>query len=141
MVLESEFLLKLENKCILVTQELQLEIKLQKTAANKTLLYIDGDKQTQKNYGIYFQKSFSKLYQAFDGEEGFDLFEKYTPDVVILNLDLEKKDAIDLVDDIQDLKEDVMMIAISDPCDNLDLMETLDMGCLQPMHISLLGII
>lgn len=103
-------------------------IKLQKTALNKSLLYIDGDQKLQKNFGIYFKKSFQNFYQAYDGEEGFSLFETHKPDVVILNLELDKKDAVELVMEIKDIHEDIIMLAVSDEGDNYELMQTLDMG-------------
>lgn len=103
-------------------------IKLQKSAATKTLLYIDGDKTTQNNYGIYFQKSFKNFFQAFDGQEGFDQFLEHKPDVVILNLALDKMDAIELISEIQEGNENIIIIVISDECENYDLLQTLDMG-------------
>ncbi len=103
-------------------------IKLQRVAANKSLLYIESDRVLHKNYGIYFQKSFKNFYQAFDGVEGFEMYQKFRPDVVILNLELEKKDAIELIADIQEIHENVTLISISDECENYDLLQTLDMG-------------
>jgi len=103
-------------------------IKLQKTAATKSLLYIDGDKTSQRNYGVYFQRSFKSFYQAFDGEEGLIKFREYQPDVVILNLELDKIDAIELISEITDINEDIIMISVSQECDNYELLQTLDMG-------------
>jgi len=103
-------------------------IKLQKTASTRNLLYIDGDKVTQKNYSVYFKKAFKGFYQAFDGEEGLALFEKHKPEVVILNLELEKMDAIELISEITDINEDVILIGISEDGANYELLQTLDMG-------------
>ena len=103
-------------------------IKLQKIASERSILYIDGDKALQKNYSIYFKKAFKNFYQAFDGEEGLLVFKKHKPEVVILNLELEKLDAIELISEITDIKEDIILISISEVCENYDLLQTLDMG-------------
>jgi len=103
-------------------------VKLQKIASVRSLLYIDGDKATQKNYSIYLKKAFQNFYQAYDGQEGLSLFEKHKPEVVILNLELDKMDAVELISEITDINEDVIMIAVSQECENYDLLQTLDMG-------------
>ena len=103
-------------------------IKLQSIASTRSLLYIDGDKTTQRSYSVHFKKAFKNFYQAFDGEEGLALFEKHKPDVVILNLELDKKDAVELISEITDINKNVIIVAITQECKNYDLLQTLDMG-------------
>jgi len=103
-------------------------IKLQRIASVRSLLYIDGDKTTQRSCSVYFKKAFKNFYQAFDGEEGLALFKKHKPDVVILNLELDKKDAIELISEITDINKNVIIVAITQECKNYDLLQTLDMG-------------
>ncbi len=102
--------------------------KLKNVAADKTILYTESDKVLQKNFGIYLQKIFKKFYQAYDGEEGFELFLKMKPDVVLMDLKLDKKDAIELIADIKDINEDVIILTLSTSDENYNLLQSLDMG-------------
>lgn len=102
--------------------------KLKSVAFNKTLLYIESDRVLQKNFGIYLQKIFKNFHQAYDGQEGFELFLKVKPDVVMMDLDLLKKDSIALIVDMQELNEDIIILTLSKSGDNYNLLQSLDMG-------------
>ncbi|MCD4758701.1 MAG: response regulator [Arcobacteraceae bacterium] len=102
--------------------------KLKNVAADKTILYIESDKVLQKNFGIYLQKIFKKFYQAYDGEEGFELFLKIKPNIVLMDLKLDKKDAIELIADIKDIDEEVIILTLSASDENYNLLQSLDMG-------------
>jgi CheY-like chemotaxis protein len=102
--------------------------KIKELASDKRLLYIESDKTLQKNFGIYLQKLFKNFYQAYDGEEGFELFLKMKPDVVLMDLQLEKKDSIELIADIKDINEDVIILTLSTDDENYNILQSLDMG-------------
>lgn len=102
--------------------------KLKNIASDKILLYIEGDKTLQKNFGIYLQKTFKYFYQAYDGEEGFELFLRVKPDVVIMDLSLEKKDSIELLADIKEVNENIIIITLSQSDENYTLLQSIDMG-------------
>jgi len=102
--------------------------KLKNVALNKTLLYIESDKVLQKNFGIYLQKTFKYFYQSYDGEEGFELFLKVKPDIVVMDLDLSQKDSVELIVDMQEMNKDTIILTVSKSSDNYNLLQSLDMG-------------
>jgi|GEM_PF-2369924 len=102
--------------------------KLKNVGADKTILYIESDKTLQKNFGIYLQKIFKNFYQAYDGQEGFKLFLKVKPEVIIMDLDLEKKDSIELIVDIQELDPNIKILIVSSSNENYTLLQSIDMG-------------
>ncbi len=103
-------------------------VELQKVGADKEILYIESDEKLQKSFGVYLQKTFKKLHLAMNGEDGFEKFQKYKPSVVLMELDLDGKDPIEFIDDIQSLRSDVVIITISEKSDDYELLQTLDMG-------------
>jgi len=102
--------------------------KLKNVAADKTILYIESDKTLQKNFGVYLQKIFKNFYQAYDGQEGFILFLKVKPEVIIMDLELEKKDSIELIVDIQELDPNIKILTVSSSNENYTLLQSIDMG-------------
>lgn len=102
--------------------------KLRDKASQKTILYIDSDKALQKNFGIYLNKTFKSLYQAYDGLDGLKQFKAKKPDIIVTDLELDNLDAIEMIVDIQDCSDDVIIITVSKSCENYDLLQTLDMG-------------
>lgn len=101
--------------------------KLKSVASDKILLYIEGDKVLQKNFGIYLQKTFKNFYQAYDGKEGFDLFLKEKPDLVIMDLDLLKKDSIELIIDMKEYDKNIKIVTVSSSNENYTLLQSIDM--------------
>lgn len=102
--------------------------KLKNVAKDKKILYIESDKSLQKNFGIYLQKTFKNFYQAYDGQEGYELFLKLKPDVVVMDLDLTKKDSIELIVDIQEVDDNIKILTVSSSNENYTLLQSLDMG-------------
>jgi len=117
--------------------------KLKNIGSDKTLLYIESDAVLQKKFGIYLQKTFKSFYQADDGLKGFELFLKVKPDVVIIDLDLKKKDAIEIIVDIQAVNDKVVIITLSQSNDNYFLLQSIDMNLagmfLKPINFSKLA--
>lgn len=128
------------NKKSIIMSNLE---KLKNVASDKILLYIESDKKLQNNFGIYLQKTFKAFYQAYDGEKGFEIFLKVKPDVIIMDLDLEQKNAIEFIVDSKDINEDVIIITLSQSNDNYLLLQSIDMNLagmlLKPINFSKLA--
>ena len=55
---------------------------------NHTVLYAEDDMIIQKNIKEYLENYFDKVYVASDGEEAFQLYSQYHPDVLLLDIHL-----------------------------------------------------
>ena len=114
--------------------------KLKEVVNDKTILYIEKDENLQKNFGIYLKKTFKDFYQASDGLEGYNIYKKNKPDVILMDLSLDKKDAIELLADIQNEGYSGFIIVLSQYNENYSLLQSLDMGLsgvfLKPMSFS-----
>jgi DNA-binding NarL/FixJ family response regulator len=103
-------------------------VELQKVGADKKLLYIEKDEKLQKSFGVYLQKTFHKFYSATNTDDGYNIFKDNKPHIVIMDLDFEGKHAIEFIDEIKEIRSDVVICTISEETDNYELLQNLDMG-------------
>ena len=66
-----------------------------------SLLYIEDDLEVRENIAEYFQHNIENVYLAADGAEGFEIFEKYKPQVVISDIAMPKLNGIELLKKIR----------------------------------------
>ncbi len=69
-----------------------------------TLLYIEDDEGLRKVNTRFLTRMFKVLYEARDGQEGYDLYKKYSPDIILTDINMPKLDGLSLVKKIR--KED-----------------------------------
>lgn len=67
--------------------------------------------------------------QALNGEEGFRLFEKTLPDLVILDMVMPKENGIELARKIREITREVIIIACSTLDDTNIVENAMDVGC------------
>jgi two-component system response regulator VanR len=63
---------------------------MRKQLKNYTLLYAEDEHQVQEKMREYFESYFHSVYCAIDGEEALQLHRRYSPDVVILDINMPK---------------------------------------------------
>ncbi len=69
-----------------------------------TLLYVEDDEGLRKVNARFLARMFKVLYEAKDGQEGYDLYKKYSPDIILTDINMPKLDGLSLVKKIR--KED-----------------------------------
>ena len=79
----------------------------------KSILYVEDEKNTLDNLSKILKRFCHNLYLAGDGEEGFNLYKKYTPSVVITDIKMPIMDGIVLANKIKELNEDVKIIFLT----------------------------
>ena len=60
------------------------------------ILYIEDDEITREQLAQFLSSHCKTLYTASDGEEGFALFEKFKPDIVITDIEMPKLNGLDM---------------------------------------------
>lgn len=61
-----------------------------------TILYVEDEVNINHNMQQLLQYFSSKVYVAYDGEEGLDLYKKHTPDIVISDIKMPKMNGIEM---------------------------------------------
>jgi len=105
--------------------------KLKKIAHNLSILYIEDDKALQSQVGGFLTKLFGTFYSAKDGDEGFDLYLEKKPDIILTSLIIPKRNGFDMVVDIKGENPDAKIIILSQNNDDLELLQTIDMGIVE----------
>lgn len=67
--------------------------------------------------------------QALDGEEGFRLFERTLPDLVLLDMVMAKDNGIELARKIREINREAIIIACSTLDDRNIIENAMDVGC------------
>lgn len=76
-----------------------------------TLLYAEDDSQLRENYSYLFSKYFKKVYQAADGLEALDLYNRHLPDILVSDISMPNMDGLTLAKKIRE-HDSVMRIII-----------------------------
>ncbi|MDZ7818500.1 MAG: response regulator [Aliarcobacter sp.] len=77
-----------------------------------TILYIEDDEGVRTINSRFLNRMFNELYEAKDGEEGYSLYKKYHPDIILTDIKMPKLDGISLAKKIRE-KDKTTKIIIS----------------------------
>ena len=93
-----------------------------------TLLYIEDDSDLQEWFYMLFERKFEKIYQAFNGEEGYDYYKKYNPDIIITDINIPLLDGLNMAQKIKLSNKNQPIIAISAFDDKETLLKAINIG-------------
>lgn len=91
-----------------------------------TILYIEDDEGVRTVNSRFLSRMFNELYEAKDGEEGYALYKKYHPDIILTDINMPKLDGISLAKKIREKDKNTKIIistAFSDKNYLLDAIE------------------
>ena len=77
-----------------------------------TILYIEDDEGVRTINSRFLNRMFNELYEAKDGQEGYELYKKYHPDIILTDIKMPKMDGISLSKKIRE-KDKTTKIIIS----------------------------
>lgn len=66
-----------------------------------TILFVEDEKALRENYVTYLKMFFREVYEAQDGEEGYELYRAKNPDIMIVDIHLPKLNGLDLLSKIR----------------------------------------
>lgn len=92
-----------------------------------TILYVEDDEGVRKINSRFLTRMFNKLYEASDGQEGYDAYTKYKPDIILSDINMPKLNGIELAKKIR-LNDDKTKIIISTAFSDKDyLLEAIEL--------------
>ncbi len=82
-----------------------------------TLLYVEDDRESQRQMKLILEDSVKKFYQAYNGEEGLKIFKEKNPDIILTDINMPVLDGLSMVKQIKELdatKPIMLMSAFED---------------------------
>lgn len=76
-------------------------MSVQKKIKEASILYVEDDAITRKQFSKFLKSECKFLFMAEDGEEGFELYKKHEPDIVITDIEMPKLNGLDLAKKIR----------------------------------------
>lgn len=86
-----------------------------------TVLYVEDDASTREELVFFLENKVKELYVAENGQEGFELFEKYQPDLIITDIQMPVMNGTKMVKMIKQVNTTVPIVFITafNDADNL----------------------
>ena len=75
-----------------------------------TLLYVEDDQDIQEIYIDFIKEYVQTLHLANDGEEGYEAYLSYKPDIILLDINMPKLDGLSLAKKIREHDKKVKII-------------------------------
>ncbi|EJO5349135.1 DUF2294 family protein [Clostridium botulinum] len=95
---------------------------------NVKILYVEDEAITKIIVKKILKKNSGKLYVAENGQEGFELFKVYRPDIVITDLRMPIMDGIDMIKKIRDYDQECGIIINTEVDDIEYIIKSVDIG-------------
>lgn len=95
------------------------------------ILFVEDEKVTRENYVLYLQTLFSEVYEAEDGEQGYNLYQEKKPDIMIIDINLPKMNGLELLKKIREKDHKVKAIMFTAHTDKQFLLEAVSLKLTQ----------
>ncbi len=95
------------------------------------ILYVEDDRTTTEELGQFLKRRVGRVYVAHDGQEGLEMFEEYTPDIIIADLFLPKLGGVEMVKKIREMGHQTPVIITSAVNDSNVILSAVDAGILK----------
>ncbi len=93
-----------------------------------TILYIEDDEGLRTVNSRFLNRMFKNLYEAVDGQEGFDLYKRYKPDIILTDINMPKLDGISLAKKIRQRDKNTKIIISTAFSDKDYLLEAVELN-------------
>jgi len=94
--------------------------------SNFTLLYVEDDNEMQEYMKSLLQDEFKEFYQAFNGQEGLDMFEKHQPDIILSDINMPLMDGFDMAQKVKSINYDQVILFFTALTDYKDIQKAID---------------
>ncbi len=109
---------------------------------NYTLLFIEDDYDAQDQIKMLLEEDVKELYQAYNGQEGLEMYKEKKPDIVITDINLPILCGLELTAKIKEIKKEQPVIVMSAHDDKENILNSINLGSAgfipKPINVTLL---
>jgi|GEM_PF-327250 DNA-binding NtrC family response regulator len=103
-------------------------VRLSEETKKLTALIVEDEKEANRLLTGTFTNFFAEVYSTFNGKDGLEIYSKYKPDVVFVDIIMEGMDGINLSRNIRELNRNQIIVIISASNDITKISETIEIG-------------
>jgi len=81
--------------------------------SNFTLLYVEDNHDTQEYMKYILEDLVKEFYQAFNGEEGLEIYNDKKPDIIITDIEMPSMNGLDMSKKIKEIDKNQNIILLS----------------------------
>ncbi len=100
---------------------------MRKISKDLSLLYAEDEEKIRANYVRYFKTLFHTVYEASDGEESLALYNRYRPDILVLDIAMPKLDGLSLSKKIREHDDRTPIIILTAHLDKENLLVAVEL--------------
>ena len=93
-----------------------------------TILYIEDDEGVRSSNSRFLNRMFDELYEAKDGQEGYEMYQKYHPDIILTDIKMPRLDGISLTKKIRKNDNTTKIIISTAFSDKNYLMDSIELN-------------
>ncbi len=81
--------------------------------SNYSVLYAEDDENVRKNYVLYLENFFDKIYEADNGLDALNLYKDKKPDILLLDITMPELNGLEVIRKIRELDNTTPIIVLS----------------------------
>lgn len=78
-----------------------------------SVLYAEDDENVRKNYVLFLEKYFDKIYEASDGLEALNLYKDKKPNILLLDITMPELNGLEVIKKIREVDKETPIIVLS----------------------------
>lgn len=103
------------------------KIKLSPHLKELSVLYVEDEVEIREVFNRMLHKKVKKLYVANNGKDGFEQYQKYSPDIIVSDINMPLLNGIDMIRKIRAIDKDVKILITTAHGDSSYLLESIDL--------------
>lgn len=95
------------------------------------LLYAEDDIKLQTQYGKFFETLFSKVFICSDGEEAYEYYQYYNPDIIVTDINMPKINGLEFAKKVRQENKETKIIMLTSYSDKEKLLEAITLNLVE----------
>jgi len=93
-----------------------------------TLLYVEDDNELRAQFVRVLKPMFKRIFEAEDGVKALEMYEKHTPDMMVVDINLPKMDGLEIIEHIRKNDKNIPIVILSAYSDQEKLFRAIKLG-------------